>query len=215
MSGAPGLDGWRVDELKVLPRVLLDHLAELLNLIEDTGVWPQALQQCAVSLIPKTGGSGPLDLRPISIMSSLYRLWAARRLQDLKSWQEAWATKGQHAYRSGHRVDDIFWKLAVQIEDATLHGTPFFGISFDYVKCFDLIPHELLLEMVDEMGLHPCVAKPLRSMYCGLKRRFRAGGGIGLEFASTNGILQGCPISVILVNALMGIWAKAVEAEIP
>eukprot|EP00973_Karenia_brevis_P093905 12419742-Karenia_brevis.AAC.1 len=63
------------------------------------------------------------------------------------------------------------------------------------------------------MGLHTCVLAPLRDMYAGLKRRFRMNGGVGKDFIASNGILQGCPLSVILLNALMSIWAKAVESE--
>eukprot|EP00973_Karenia_brevis_P019715 2703324-Karenia_brevis.AAC.1 len=65
-------------------------------------------------------------------MSAVYRLWAARRLWDLKVWQEEWAASGQHAFRSGHSVEDIFWSIALRVEEATLRGEPLFGISFDY-----------------------------------------------------------------------------------
>ena len=38
---------------------------------------------------------------------------------------------------------------------------------------------------------------------------------IGKGFASTNGILQGCPLSVVLLNLLMQVWATAIEQETP
>eukprot|EP00973_Karenia_brevis_P077081 10705703-Karenia_brevis.AAC.1 len=63
------------------------------------------------------------------------------------------------------------------------------------------------------MGLHGRVLHPLSGMYRSLKRRFRMAGGVGQAFVANNGILQGCAISVILVNALMSVWAKAVETE--
>eukprot|EP00973_Karenia_brevis_P011024 1492185-Karenia_brevis.AAC.1 len=64
------------------------------------------------------------------------------------------------------------------------------------------------------MGLPAAILQPLRGMYSGLHRRFRCGAGVGQRFLSTNGILQGCPLSVILVNALVSVWALAVEAEV-
>ena len=42
-SSSPGPDGWRVSELKALPDSLLERLATLLNVIEQTGCWPDAL----------------------------------------------------------------------------------------------------------------------------------------------------------------------------
>ena len=36
---------------------------------------------------------------------------------------------------------------------------------------------------------------------------------MGREFRATNGILQGCPLSVILLNLLVSVWAKAIDSE--
>ena len=57
------------------------------------------------------------------------------------------------------------------------------------------------------------VLRPLRAIYTDLERRFKVGGGLGLPFKPTNGILQGCPLSVILINLLQAVWTRAVKAE--
>ena len=76
MRGASsrGVEGWSVSELKRLPRPLLDDLATLLNTIELTGAWPAALEEGLVTLISKGEGAHPSALRPITIMSAVYRL---------------------------------------------------------------------------------------------------------------------------------------------
>ena len=56
---------------------------------------------------------------------------------------------------------------------------------------------------------------PLRSMYARLQRHFRVAGSCGKPFKATNGVLQGCPVSVICLNALIAVWARAVEAKVP
>ena len=58
------------------------------------------------------------------------------------------------------------------------------------------------------------ILRPLTRMYGHLRRRFKVAGSVGEEFIATNGILQGCPVSVVLVNALMSVWSRAVEAEV-
>eukprot|EP00973_Karenia_brevis_P066850 9293059-Karenia_brevis.AAC.1 len=65
-------------------------------------------------MIGKGDGYVPSAMRPISVMSVIYRLWALRRLQDLKLWQEKWAPAGVHGFRAGHSPDDIFWALALR-----------------------------------------------------------------------------------------------------
>ena len=75
-----GVDGWRVVELQRLPAPLLARLAVFFNMVEATGAWPQALQKALVSFIPKPEGHTAKDMRPITVMSAVYRLWAAARL---------------------------------------------------------------------------------------------------------------------------------------
>lgn len=211
---AAGIEGWRVEELAALPDLLLDQLAEFYNVVERTATWPHSLERAVVSLIPKGQGSRPLDLRPISVMSVIYRVWAVRRLQDLKGWQELWATSGQHAFRADHSTEDVFWVLALQVEAALLDGRHLYGLKFDFAKCFDRLPHNVLLKLVQRMGMSSRILGPLNTMYLKLVRRFKFAGSVGKEFKATNGILQGCPISVILLNALLSVWARAVEAEV-
>ena len=64
------------------------------------------------------------------------------------------------------------------------------------------------------MGILERVFVPLSSMYSRLRCRFRCGGSVGEEFVATNGILQRYPLSVVLLNALMAVWSRAVEAEV-
>ena len=87
-----GVCGWRVAELKALPDAILGMLCQVLDLIEATGHWPEALRTGIVSMIPKEGGGSAANkMRPISVMSTIYRLWAACKCQQVILWQEGWA----------------------------------------------------------------------------------------------------------------------------
>ena len=46
---------------------------------------------------------------------------------------------------------------------------------------------------------------PIRCMYSHLRRRFKFCGGGGEVFQATNVILQGCPLSVVLLNFLVSV----------
>ena len=48
-----------------------------------------------------------------------------------------------------------------------------------------------------------------------LERRFKLGPFVGAGFKSTNGILQGCAISVILINLFAQVWVNTILAEAP
>ena len=87
------------------------------------------------------------------------------------------------------------------MEDALQGDKPLNGLALDFAKCFDRVPQSLTLDLVEKMGLHPKILQPLRAMYKNLSRRFKYSLGVGRTFTVTNGILQGCPTSVILINA--------------
>ena len=51
-------------------------------------------------------------------------------------------------------------------------------------------------------------------MYANLKRRWKIGRqGVGEEWQAYNGILQGCGLSVVLLNCLTAVWIRALEEE--
>ena len=71
---APGLDEWRVTEMRAWPHWLHDATADLLNEVETRGAWPKELPGPLGILLPKGGTDDPLDRRPIWLMPTLYRL---------------------------------------------------------------------------------------------------------------------------------------------
>ncbi|KAJ9469098.1 Retrovirus-related Pol polyprotein from type-2 retrotransposable element R2DM [Diplonema papillatum] len=209
-------DGWHLDELKALPDELLDGFATLFNLVEERGEWPKGMLTSLVSLIPKTDDTSPTNLRPITVTSCVYRLWACRRLQDVMEWQDGWILPSQHGFRRGHRTDDVLMELTTLIEETLLdESKSLYMVALDFAKCFDRVPQGIVLRLAEEMGLDARILRPLRAMYRGMKRRFKLPLGVGSEFEVTSGILQGCPLSVILINALLSIVLRAVSARVP
>ena len=70
-----GVDGWRLQELRDLPVALHQMLAGLLGRVEQTGTWPRMLALGLITLAPKGEGVRPLDMRPLSVLSLIYRAW--------------------------------------------------------------------------------------------------------------------------------------------
>lgn len=187
----------------------------MFDIIEDPGAWPSALTAGIVSLISKGEGTIPLKLRPIGIMSVVYRLWAATRVAEVMSWQEKWLDKSMHGFRRSHGAEDVWWEQSLHVEQALLQSDGLFFLFLDYRKCFDRVPVHIVLEIAVASDMSPKLVIQLRSLYATLKRRFRVRGGIGHEFLATNGIIQGCPVSVVLLNLLVNVWARSVNAEVP
>lgn len=148
-------------------------------------------------------------------MSVVYRLWAATRLREVTRWQETWISPTQHGARSGHGTEDVFWALALKIESALISVTPLDGFNLDYSKCFDRLPRGIMLRVARELGMHEDVLRALGAMYSKLRSRFKCGSAVGVEYVSTNGTLQRCPLSLVLLNGLMSVWCRAMEEKVP
>ena len=202
-SGAGGLDGWTPADLKQLPDQIMEMLLPLFDLIESSGVWPESLAWAGITLIPKGEGGAPLSLRPITVTPIVYRVWASVRMRHSNEWQESWIHRNQHGARAKHSTMNALAKISLYLEKALLDGDPGFGIAVDLAKAFDNVPIAITFEICRKMGMAPEILQALRGMYKQIKRRFKIGTYVGEAFVSTNGILQGCPLSVMLLNALM------------
>ena len=87
------------------------------------------------------------------------------------------------------------------------------GLLLDYSKCFDRLPHVIMLQLARASSASERLLAPLHRIYRVMRRRFKVAGGVCQEFRATNGILQGCPLSVILLNLLVSVWCRTVAAE--
>ena len=121
---ALGLDGWSLADLRFLPDRLL---GDLLREVERLGRWPARLAEGYPTLVPKEGLPGPLNTRPLTVLSMVYRLWAGMRLADAIAWQESWAHPAAFGFRparsalDGAAVTRSFWSC-VASEDGQLRG---------------------------------------------------------------------------------------------
>ena len=80
---------WRfLQELRALSPRLLDWLAALLGLVEALGRWPARLAEGYTALVPKDGPPGALNTRSLTVLSTVYRLWAGLRLEEVILWQD-------------------------------------------------------------------------------------------------------------------------------
>ena len=212
-----GADAWSVKDLKGLPLPILQRLCDLFSLIEDTGTWPRAISVGMITPLIKSNdeGLGAANTRPITVMSCLYRLWASTRMHELLQWQETWLSEEVSSYRPGMGCEDTWYAEALLVEEALLAGEPLAGMNLDFMKAFDMLPHSILFGIAEHMGLCPRVLRPLRGIYRSLRRQFKVGGLVGPSFASSNGILQGCPISVLLLNMYVETWCRCIRERVP
>ena len=90
-------------------------------------------------------------------------------------------------------------------------GQPLSGAIFDLVKCFDRVPRTLLRELSRLMGIDPGIARFLAAFQDNLRLRFKLAGGFGSSWQAVTGNPQGDPISMLMLNVLVVVWAHEMD----
>ena len=80
------------------------------------------------------------------------------------------------------------------------------GTSLDYVSCFDRIDPSFAIEMLRQLGLPEAIVEPLIDLYEQTVVYTRVSSATEDIFQPTAGIIQGCAMSTIWINAVMAIW---------
>ena len=221
-NSSPSLDGWSPQSLIALSKwfpCLYDGLADILNWIEEHSIWPTPLCKAYTALIPKDGMSDspkPVDFRPISVLSAIYRLWAKARFNLSLEWQEQWCHKEVWGCRKQRGAEAMCLQIALHLEKCAVEQqSAAGGVAYDFRKAFDLVPFELLFSALVARGMHPRIVNPLKAIYSSLHRVFRLRGSCGHWWFANNGLLQGCPLSMIGLNAVVSCILEIASIQCP
>ena len=121
---------------------------------------------------------------------------------------------GQHGCRPKHSTADALASISITLEESQLDKSDMFGVVVDLAKAFDNVPLEITFQILEKLGMDSGVLKAFRGIYSQMQRRFKIQGYYGDSFVSTNGILQGRPISVMMLNAIMSIAHKIAGGDV-
>ena len=203
-GSACGLRGLPILVWKCLPDEFLKGLADLLNLIEETGEWPDELLHAYVAMIPKaSGGSRPQDQRPITVLDVAYRIWAKG---TVLSWSPTLQAECLGPSVTGFRAQSVPLYLAQLLSELislqARRKAPLWLISFDTEKRFPSLPWWGLFGVLTAIGVDKRIVECLKNFYIKLRHRFRYGQVDGSEWSMANGLAQGCPASPDLMNTL-------------
>ena len=206
---------WNVHHAPFLVRV-----ATLLNVVEESGEWPQEVLAAYVTMIPKSsGGTRPQDQRPITVLDVLYRVWAKGVVLN-------WAPVLQREYPGlaamGFRAQSGTLHLAQLLSDLIelqrRRKQQLWLVSFDVEKCFPSLPWWAIFGVLTRAGVPQRIVRCFRQLYANLRHRFRFGQVDGTEWSMTNGLAQGCPASPDLLNVLFEPfhrWAASQSVGVP
>ena len=181
------------------------YILQLMNLCWATAVLPEEWQLARIVAIYKGKGatSLPANYRPIALLQASYKLFSILVEQRLRGLEgRVW--KMQTGYRAGFSTDDANHLMIRAIELALRwQNLPLYILFLDWIKCFDRIHHDRLLDAVRRMGAPEHYIKVLRAIYSRLRFFVADSWSTSSTREQEQGVRQGDPLSCILLILLM------------
>ena len=113
-----GPDNWYTSDIKQLPERALQQLACIFNRCETQGYFPTSMLRSWTCMIPKSmEAQAPTSLRPIAVLSALYRLYASARQASLSGWFSEVCPEEILSYLPKRSTAQAAIKISMQVEE--------------------------------------------------------------------------------------------------
>ena len=186
----------------------MDKLFLVFDAVEWTGRWPCSTAEGVIALLIKEDSNYMVNkLRPISVLASMYRVWATLRMQSMTEWVASWAPRCLFGSVKHGDPSDGWMSTAVAIELAQTApdaaGQKLVGMVLDFVKAHNRLLRIVVFHAATRLGLAPVdqpgMLRAWDSFVRNCRRRFRLAGGLGQGFTSANGF-EGDPLACLAMN---------------
>ena len=194
---------------------LFAKLAHLLNMVEETGRWPEGTTEAKAAFLEKDpeDSGNPLAYRVLLILPGVYRRWAGLRLTQLADWIDQWAPPEMFAGIRGRGAEDGWLETGFFMEQAAMEGQDYTAGAVDIMKCFDQLQRPLIYALAKKAGMPDNVLNTYRVYQEGLTARNAVAGGLGEPYAKPTSIPQGDPLSMAIVGLIMTPWVNMMKAR--
>lgn len=184
-------------ELLALPAEYLELLCTILRQIELGQPWPKQWRQAFVVLLPKpdADSTSPSGLRPITILSRVYRTWARTHTLQILRWASRFAAPLIGGGVRGIDPTVLMMHVSFLIEQATKEE-PLHGLVVDIRKCFNSIHRGLILAALRKFGIPEYIINPYSNLMKNFERVFVFDGFVS-DCQTNTGVPEGCPLAVV------------------
>ncbi|KAF1315018.1 Rxlr effector protein, partial [Globisporangium splendens] len=216
---AGSVDSLNNDFYKDCEDVMVEVLVREFNNIQRGAPMPRSFGQGIVIPLRKKGDSpNPLDYRPITLLTTTYKLFAkvlATRLQDILLWIIGEAQQG---FVRDRLMEDAIFIMQTALDKAYhnngegLDDAP--GIAMlDFMKAYDTLDRDFLYLVLSKFGFGRQFVDLVRRMHSDTTAQYLVNGEVSREWEVKSGIRQGCPLAPLLFIVAAEILALAVQQD--
>ena len=169
--------------------------------------WPQGWKEGIIApLVKKGGGTSVQDYRGVTLMPTLYKVYAAVLGERLEQEVEGkgMIPENQAGFRKGRGTIDHIYVLNHMIGKQTSRSKgKLVALFVDLRAAFDTVDRRKLWEAMEKSGVTEGLRDRVKEIYRETTSKVKVGGETGENFWTSKGLRQGCPLSPILFNLLI------------
>ncbi|XP_057810311.1 uncharacterized protein LOC131024792 [Salvia miltiorrhiza] len=216
---SPGPDGFNFTFWKASWDTIKGDLVQVMAEFHANGKIPRGCNTSFVVLIPKKQEAGSIEeFRPISLISSLYKIIAKILARRLKEVMGSIISDNQSAFICGRFILDGVVILNELINEAKKKrlGRIFFKI--DFAKAYDSIEWDFIDAMMELLNFDPQWRKWINGCLSSASANVLVNGSPSGEFSMERGLRQGDPMSpflfLIAAEGLHSLIQKATSKQL-
>ena len=168
-NSAPGVSGLSNNMIKLWPPEVLERAyAALVELWEQRRI-PEYWRWRYLVLLPKKDNPSLDDLRPLTLVETLRKIWVAIFVQRIQQYvtDSGVLSPNQHAYLWGKGTDTAAVHLLHGLETAKEYATDLYLTSWDKKRAFDSVSKATLIFTWVRIGVPPDLAEYMVDMDIG------------------------------------------------
>ncbi|KAJ8705403.1 hypothetical protein PYW07_011230 [Mythimna separata] len=200
---SPGPDQIPNEALKLGALYLVNPLTLLFNLVLKTATTPKQWTESNIILLYKKGDPNDINnYRPISLLSSIYKLFSSILEKRIRGTLEKHQPIEQAGFRRGFSTVDHIHCIEMIIDKYQEFKRPLYIGFIDYRKAFDTLDHQSIWKSLESQNIEAKYLKVLQYLYknCNSKIRLET---TGPSIPIRRGVRQGDPISPTIFIAVL------------
>ena len=206
---APGPDSVPNELFSLFDRDLEIELLAFYNKVLVNGIVPDDWKEATVvSIFQGKGADTEVEnYRPISLLNTVYKIFAAMLQSRLATLSEAKLRQNQFGFRSGRGTRHPLFILCRSMEWAKMTNHSLHYLFLDWKQAFDSLDHTAMLAALDRFGIPPNYLSIITSLYTEPTFQVISRDGNVAKGKVGSGIRQGCPLSpylfIIVLSVIM------------